>query len=177
MPDYRRARRRGKRFSYASRRDEPMTKYNTNLAAEFYVLSMLYRLGTDAALTLGNKKAVDIVVVNEDGTTNTIDVKGLARPYDWPADNIHLLEDPHHFYVLVSFEGKIMDPQSIPSTWIIPSVEMKPFIHQFKIRKDVSRAVVKENGKRFLNAWSPLIEQKASKPVHPDRCGLPMFIR
>ncbi len=40
-----------------------MTKYNTNLASEFYVLSMLHRLGADASLTLGNKKAVDIIVV------------------------------------------------------------------------------------------------------------------
>jgi hypothetical protein len=38
-----------------------MTTYNTNLAAEFYVLSLLHRLGADAALTLGNKKAVDII--------------------------------------------------------------------------------------------------------------------
>jgi hypothetical protein len=36
--------------------------YNTNLASEFYVLSMLYRLGFDANLTLGNKKSVDIAV-------------------------------------------------------------------------------------------------------------------
>ena len=38
-----------------------MTNYNTNLASEFYVLSMLHRLGSDASLTLGNKKSVDIV--------------------------------------------------------------------------------------------------------------------
>lgn len=37
--------------------------YNTNLASEFYVLSMLYRMGFDANLTLGNKKSVDIAVV------------------------------------------------------------------------------------------------------------------
>ena len=41
-----------------------MTKYNTNLASEFYVLSMVHRLGVDASLTLGNKKAVDIIVLN-----------------------------------------------------------------------------------------------------------------
>ena len=134
-----------------------MTKYNTNLASEFYVLSMLYRLGADAALTLGNKKAVDIVVVNEDGTTITIDVKGLAGRYDWPADNIHLVDDHNHFYVLVSFEGKIADPQSIPSAWIIPAVEMKNFFHQYKTRLDVSRAYLIENGKQFLNAWSLII--------------------
>ena len=39
-----------------------MTSYNTNLAAEFFVLSTLHRLGADAALTLGNKKAVDIAI-------------------------------------------------------------------------------------------------------------------
>lgn len=38
-----------------------MTGYDTNLAAEFYVLSCLHRLGGAANLTLGNKKAVDIV--------------------------------------------------------------------------------------------------------------------
>ena len=56
-----------------------MTKYNTNLASEFYVLSMLHRLGANAALTLGNKKAVDIIVANENGSTTTIDVKGLEK--------------------------------------------------------------------------------------------------
>ena len=40
--------------------------HNTNLAAEFYVLSILYRLGINAHLTLGNKKFVDIVVEKED---------------------------------------------------------------------------------------------------------------
>jgi hypothetical protein len=91
-----------------------MTTYNTNLAAEFYVLSMLHRLGADAALTLGNKKAVDIIVANRNGTTSTIDVKGLEKRYDWPADNIRLLRKPNHFYALVSFEGKITDPLSPP---------------------------------------------------------------
>lgn len=33
-----------------------MSGYNTNLAAEFYVLSMLHRRGADANLTLGNKR-------------------------------------------------------------------------------------------------------------------------
>ena len=139
-----------------------MTTYNTNLAAEFYVLSMLYRLGADAALTLGNKKSVDIVVVNENGTIITIDVKGLAGPYEWPADNIHSLQDPQHFYVLVSFEGNITDTQSIPSAWIIPSIDLAQFFHKYKTRTNVSRGKVKENGKRFPNAWSQIVGQKAT---------------
>jgi hypothetical protein len=140
-----------------------MTTYNTNLASEFYVLSMLYRLGADAALTLGNKKSVDIIVVNEGKPNLTIDVKGLAGPYDWPADNIHILGNPQHFYVLVSFEGKIKDPQTKPSTWIIPSTELAQFFRQYKTRKDVSRADVKAKGERFLDAWDLIIDSNAKQ--------------
>ena len=130
-----------------------MTKYNTNLASEFYVLSILYRLGANAALTLGNKKAVDIIVTNENGTTTTIDVKGLEKRYDWPADNIRLPAAGQHFYVLVSFEGKITDPLCSPSAWIIPSNDLAQFMRKYETRTTVSRADVKSKGDKFLHAW------------------------
>jgi hypothetical protein len=57
-----------------------MSPYATNLAAELYDLSMLYGLGTDASLTLGNKKAVEIVVASTPGRTVTIAVKGVKVP-------------------------------------------------------------------------------------------------
>lgn len=44
-----------------------MSGYNTNLAADFYVLSILHRLGAEATLTLGNKKSIDIVVTRKAG--------------------------------------------------------------------------------------------------------------
>jgi hypothetical protein len=137
-----------------------MTTYNTNLAAEFYVLSMLHRLGADAALTLGNKKAVDIIVTNE-GRTITIDVKGLAGPYDWPADNIQVFQDTQHFYVLVSFEHKITDPLSVPSAWIIPANVLSQYIRKYKTRAVISRAEVKAKGQEFLHAW-PLITERTN---------------
>jgi len=61
-----------------------MTGYNTNLAAEFHVLSMLHRLGATANLTLGNKKGVDIIVARGAGEAVTVEVKGVAQRYDWP---------------------------------------------------------------------------------------------
>jgi hypothetical protein len=139
-----------------------MTTYNTNLASEFYVLSMLHRLGADAALTLGNKKAVDIIVVNENRTVTTIDVKGLKKRYDWPADNIRMLKDPQHFYVLVSFDGKIADPLSLPSAWIIPANELAQFIHKYQTRTVISCADVRSKGQKYLQAWSLIIGQQAS---------------
>ena len=65
-----------------------MARYDTNLAAEFYTLSVLYRLGAAATLTLGNKKSVDIVVVRSAGDTLTIDVSGIARKTCWPVSNV-----------------------------------------------------------------------------------------
>jgi hypothetical protein len=44
-----------------------MARYDTNLAAECYVLSCLHRIGLTANLTLGNKKGVDVVVVRDAG--------------------------------------------------------------------------------------------------------------
>ena len=77
-------------------------KYNTNLAAEYYVLSMLYRKGLDAHLTLSNKKSIDIIIEKEDGRLITVDVKGLAGKICWPMDNF-TKEHKSHFIVLVSF--------------------------------------------------------------------------
>ena len=127
--------------------------YNTNLAAEFYVLSMLHRLGAEAALTLGNKKAVDILVVRGDGRTITIDVKGVAKRWDWPADNFRKEKDPRHFMVLVSFEGKIRDSRVPPNVWIIPAKKVPPFLRKYTTRTVICRAAVQDKGKLFREAW------------------------
>lgn len=138
-----------------------MSTYNTNLAAEFYVLSMLHRVGADPTLTIGNKKAVDIILSDKDGMTATVDVKGLAGPYDWPADNIRLPSPPRHFLALVSFEGKIDDPNHVPRVWILPASELGPFMRKYRTRTVVSRAQIMKNGERYLNSWSQLASETA----------------
>jgi hypothetical protein len=137
--------------------------YNTNLAAEFWVLSALYRSGVEAHLTLGNKKSVDILILRNPKTICTADVKGVADPYDWPADNIKIFDDPNHFYIFLSFEGKISDPLVSPSVWIIPSNQIEPFIRSYRTRAVVSRALIKRDGIEFKNAWqhfSPLADSE-----------------
>ena len=52
--------------------------YNTNLAAEFFVLSCLHRIGMEAYLTLGNKKAVDILAARSTEEIIRIAVKAVA---------------------------------------------------------------------------------------------------
>ena len=128
-------------------------KYNTNLAAEFWVLSILYRLGVEAHLTLGHRKSVDLLISPESGTRYTADVKGLAGRYDWPADNLKIFDRPNHYYVFLSFEGRISDPLATPSVWIIPSDQVTTFIKRFRTRSVVSRALVKHGADRFKDAW------------------------
>jgi hypothetical protein len=134
-----------------------MTRYNTNLAAEFYVLSMLHRLGAAASLTLGNRKSVDIFIAQPDGSMLTLDVKGLVGPYDWPANNIRLPASPSHFVALLTFENKIADPLHAPKVWVLPANKLSPFMKQYKNRRVVSRSLISKKGTEYLNNWAPFI--------------------
>jgi hypothetical protein len=127
--------------------------YNTNLAAEFHVMSLLYRLGADAALSLGNKKGVDITVVRAEGEAVTIDVKGLAGRDDWPVNNVRETDHDRHFVVLVSFEGRIGDLEFVPSVWVVPARELSPFLRTYGTRVFVSRAAVRAVSERYWHAW------------------------
>ena len=93
-----------------------MSGYDTNLAAEYHVLSCLHRRGLTANLTLGNKKGVDVVVVREAGDAVTVEVKGVAKKYDWPANNLVTQKPDQHFVALVSFEGRIDEPRDAASS-------------------------------------------------------------
>jgi hypothetical protein len=141
-----------------------MSRYDTNLAAEFYVLSCLHRLGLTANLTLGNKKGVDIVVVRDAGDAVTVEVKGIAKKYDWPADNLATDHPQQHFVALVSFEGRIDDAvMPPPRVWIIPFPQIAAFKREYRTRTNVSRADVLAEGQPFENAWH-LIEGSAIQP-------------
>jgi len=102
--------------------------YDTNLASEFYVMSVLHRLGLEAHLTLGNKKAVDIVVVRAPGDTITIDVKAVAGAVDWLVGNVPSDPRPQHFMVLVTYNGKFAEVGAPPNSWILPHAEFLPLV-------------------------------------------------
>ncbi len=143
--------------------------YDTNLASEFYVLSMLYRLGLDANLTLGNKKSVDIAVVLGPGRTVTVDVKAVAGKMDWlmggssPASPL-----AHHFVVLLSYEGRFGDPKQVPRCWIFPQAEIEPLVKTAGIggkMRYLSRKLVLATFADREGAWSLLAqpEREASE--------------
>jgi hypothetical protein len=134
-----------------------MTSYNTNLPSEFYVLSMLHRLGLDASLTLGNKKSVDIVVVRDTGDAITIDVKGLAGTTSWPVDNLKEISKDH-FLVFVSYLGKMQDHSIAPEVYVVPSNRVQPLIYHSPNGKrhvlQLSR--MRKKGAKYKDAWDLL---------------------
>lgn len=53
------------------------------LAGEYYVSSILTRLGYDIGITIGRAKIFDIMATGPSGKTINIQVKSTYRGYDW----------------------------------------------------------------------------------------------
>jgi hypothetical protein len=137
-----------------------MTKhsgYNTNLAAEFHVLSVLHRLGLSASLTLANRKAIDIVVESH-GRLYTIDVKGMASRTNWPMDNFKSPTVANHFMALVSFNNKIGNPAIAPTVFLVPAEKISRFFYRNPKgnRQTVRYSTMRDNGQRYLDACDQL---------------------
>lgn len=132
-------------------------KYKTSLASEYYVMSTLNRLGYDASITLGNRKAVDIVV-EINGRVVTIDVKGMASKTNWLLDNFSDADKPNHFIVLVTFLGKFGDIQTEPEVYVVPANEVPRllYINPKGNRKTLPYKVMAGNS--YKNAWYLLNE-------------------
>ncbi len=113
-----------------------MSNQNTGTSGEFYVLSVLLRLGIEAYLTLGNTKALDIVYYRR-GVRYTIDVKTTEFDADYIFGNttvagtsayLAALPVSNHFYVFVSYNGQMSNPLAMPTCYIVPSSELAKVI-------------------------------------------------
>lgn len=61
----------------SDRKKKRANTFDTGVAAEYFVLSQIYRLGLEAYISQGNKKAIDIRVIQENGNSVSIDVKAV----------------------------------------------------------------------------------------------------
>ena len=52
--------------------------------------------------------------MRDSGDAVTVEVKGIAKKYDWPADNFVTEHPDSHFVALVSFEGRIDEADMPP---------------------------------------------------------------
>ncbi len=99
-----------------------MLKPNTNLAAEFFVASLLHRLGHNVTITLGHTKEIDLIISCPNGRNITIDVKGLKNKTNWPINPKY--KNKNHYYVFVCYLDKIDKLEVTPEIFVVPSLQI-----------------------------------------------------
>ena len=123
------------------------------LAAKFFVLSALHRLGAEATLALGEREDVDIAIITEAGKARTVDVKTLTGGWRWRVEDIHARRN--HYVVFVCFTSEILNPHVSPEVFVLPSQTLQNALlrqHETEIRVDDLGAELKAR-----EAWQHLI--------------------
>jgi len=101
------------------------------MAAKFFVLSVLHRLGLEATLTFSQSDNVDITIVQEAGRALTIDVKTLSGSKDW---GIGPFRARDHHYVVFVWYPKTTDPRVLPTAYVVASERLRKFLDRKNVQ-------------------------------------------
>lgn len=99
-----------------------------DLAARFYVLSVLHRMGADATLNLSPSSSVDATVVLDSGNVLTLDIKTVTGPTEWPVGSFR--EKSGHFVVFVWYPTDAREPNTPPSVYIVASEDLSRLLNE-----------------------------------------------
>jgi len=144
--------------SRAPRPDRYGRSGHIQLAAKFYILSLLHFLGADANLTSPQSDNVDITVVRQPGEALTIQVKTLRGTSQWTVEKFSARK--HHFVAFIRYERGSHDPQVAPDVYIWASERLKAFIG-----RDRTKTVTLEDVAAKLDpksAWRQFIARPAA---------------
>lgn len=92
------------------------------------------------------------MVVRDAGEAVTVEVKGIAKKHDWPANNLVTEHPDSHFVALSSFEGGIDETDMPPRVWVLPFPKVERFKRFYRSRTNVLRAAIRADGGEFENA-------------------------
>ncbi|MCA9232929.1 MAG: hypothetical protein KDA57_19935 [Planctomycetales bacterium] len=126
------------------------SSFDTGIAAEYFVLSQLHRLGVEAYLSQGNTKAIDIRVVHPNGRGISIDVKAVRGCSSLVVNNVVPKKD--HFLAFVVYNDKFEQLDTFPSVYIVPSTAVPEITKVF----GKERRVMKGSLAPYLNGWKSL---------------------
>jgi hypothetical protein len=121
--------------------------FNTGIAAEFFVLSQLFRMGLEAYLSQGNKKSIDIRVVHNAKKSISIDVKAVRGYSSLVVNNV--VAKQNHFVVFVIYNDKFEDVSVTPEVFIVPSQEVGAITKKHKLE----RRVMKGDLAKYKDEW------------------------
>ena len=117
------------------------------MAAEFFVLSQLFRMGLEAYLSQGNKKSIDIRVVHAVNKSISIDVKAVRGYSSLVVNNVR--PTPKHFIVFVIYNDKFEEVSTTPEVFIVPSQEVGAITKKYKLE----RRVMKGDLVKYKDEW------------------------
>jgi hypothetical protein len=127
----------------------------TGMAGEFYVMERLFRLGHEPALTLGNAKSIDILVLTKNGVQKKISVKAVCGGGKWGVDNREVSTENNMIYVFLIYKN-FEDVTTDPEVWIMPANEVekrkKPWFEGSAIYYSHKENTPKDLAE-FKNAW------------------------
>ena len=126
------------------------SSFNTGMAAEFFVLSQLFRMGLEAYLSQGNKKSIDIRVVHNAKHAISVDVKAVRSYSSLVVNNVTVSEN--HFLAFVIYNNKFDDVSVVPEVFIVPSGEVAAITKHFK----EERRVMKGDLAKYKDNWRAL---------------------
>jgi hypothetical protein len=122
-----------------------------DLAAKFFVLSVLHRMGVEATVTFSQSDNVDITVVHQSGRVLTVDVKTLSGSNEWIVGPFRAID--HHYVVFVWYplNGK---PSAEPKTYVVASERLHRFLARKRVRSLSMDVLAKELAAE--DAWQEL---------------------
>jgi hypothetical protein len=96
-----------------------------SLAGEYYVASILSRLGYDIGITIGRAKVFDITAIASSGKEINIQVKSNYANYDWLVKG-HFNSSRNSVVALVRLKK---DPTQKPELYFLPSSQANKLIN------------------------------------------------
>lgn len=137
--------------------------FNTGVAAEYFVLSQLYRKGIEAYVSQGNKKAIDIRIVREDGVAVSLDVKAVRGYSSLVVNNVKPVVG--HFVAFVIYNGKFEDVETCPEVFIVPSTEVPAITKCWKEEKRVMKGSLAD----YKDRWDLVLSDSANSVLPATR--------
>jgi hypothetical protein len=126
--------------------------FNTGIASEYLILSLLYRQGVEAYLSQGNKKSIDIRIIKSDGTSISVDVKSVRGYSSLVVNNVKA--ENNHFVVLVIYKNQFEKLDLLPDIYIVPSNQLESITEIYGNEKRVLKGKIKD----FKDSWEYIIE-------------------
>jgi hypothetical protein len=127
-------------------------KSQTGFAAELFVAAELTKQGHLVTITFGNVKAIDLLVANavDSFIVRSIDVKGLAKPADWPMSGYANKSRHPDVYIFCLLN----DVLERPDYFIVPKIDVDRVMSACKDPNWIGHGMLADYKEKWNLIWN-----------------------